>query len=410
MDVDENVRHGVMLTQHMWSELEAIEAAGVSCPLSRHIRGIEKDAFIAPILNAGAHVAGLGVRGAGAVGQGVRRFGGAIVHAGEAAAKGVSAGGAGAKNYLESAVSDARSTYHAAANGVDMAAQRSAGAGRLASSSAADRLANLSGKAAPPGPRRAPPARTVVRPATTPPAPTPAAAPAAAPIKRARPAPVPAPAAPPTTPAAPAPAEPKSGLGKKLGLAGAGVLAGGGALYALNRRGEQEKAAGVEGDLSASLSRWQKEKRASPQQDDSQAAGDMVVDHVSPVNELVGVRAEPRPNGARGIPVLAPPPGYIFDPVLSALAPNMEDPGWVGEEEAMTQRTSAVVQNAAQQGQQPPVGGAAAGAQPLAATTGAPAQKPGMPGAPGGGGAPKTPGGVAGAPPKAKAAVSKAPS
>jgi len=103
------------------------------------------------------------------------------------------------------------------------------------------------------------------------------------------------------------------------------------------------------------------------------------VDRISPIHDLLGVRAEAKSKGgARGIPVLAPPPGYVYDPILGAMTPKQDDPGWVKPEEAMLQRSEAVGQEKAQQGAMEQ---AVAQQQQQAAAAGAEAQ-PGTPGAP----------------------------
>lgn len=157
---------------------------------------------------------------------------------------------------------------------------------------------------------------------------------------------------------------------------------------------------GVPSSLFGFLRQGEVEKVAERQMDPKDETGDlspeggMDVERLSPVQEIVGVRVETHPDGARGIPVIKPPPGYLYDPVLRALTPNLQDPGWVGEEEAMLQRTNAVGQDAQHQGElaeQPQPGQAPGAPQPQAAAPGAP-----QPGAPQPPGAPKTPQAVSG--------------
>ena len=56
------------------------------------------------------------------------------------------------------------------------------------------------------------------------------------------------------------------------------------------------------------------------------------VDDESPVQGVVGTEIITRDaKKIRAIPVLDPPPGYIYDPEAAAFAPNLEDPGWMQE-------------------------------------------------------------------------------
>ena len=53
---------------------------------------------------------------------------------------------------------------------------------------------------------------------------------------------------------------------------------------------------------------------------------------------------------AVGVPIVQPPPGYVYNPELGAFAPNSDDPGWLTEPEAMqAQQSSSAFQAGAQQ-------------------------------------------------------------
>lgn len=41
------------------------------------------------------------------------------------------------------------------------------------------------------------------------------------------------------------------------------------------------------------------------------------------------------PKRALGIPVLQPPPGYVYNPELASFVPNEQDPGWMSQQQAM---------------------------------------------------------------------------
>jgi len=41
------------------------------------------------------------------------------------------------------------------------------------------------------------------------------------------------------------------------------------------------------------------------------------------------------PRRAVGVPVMQPPPGYVYDPNLSSFVPNQGDPGWMAQESVM---------------------------------------------------------------------------
>lgn len=216
---------------------------------------------------------------------------------------------------------------------------------------------------------------------------------------RAKAATPPAPATPAAVPQAPTPAavsgtpktyrikKPKGGFPslKQPGLdwkqVGAGAAAGAGGMMLLNSLG-QEKAA-----------------EAAHEAGESDPAAETEIERVAPVHEFIGVKPQVLGAGkAKGIPVISPPPGYVYDPVLQAMAPDMEDPGWSGAPEAMLLRSDAAAQGGA--GDQPGQGGMPGQPTVQAAQMAqAPAGPRPMSGPPK---APKTPASVSGAPPAGK--------
>jgi hypothetical protein len=116
---------------------------------------------------------------------------------------------------------------------------------------------------------------------------------------------------------------------------------------------------------------------AAPQAGAMEAESPGEVERISPVHEMLGIRSEVTKDGAKGIPVLAPPPGYVYDPILRAQAPNLQDPGWAAREEAPLRRADVVGQEQAQQGAMEQ----AVAQQQAAAQAGASAQ-PGAPAKP----------------------------
>lgn len=58
-------------------------------------------------------------------------------------------------------------------------------------------------------------------------------------------------------------------------------------------------------------------------------------EEASPAHGVVASRVEQLSNTkARGIPVLQPPPGFVYAPHLQSFVPNPEDPGWMHAEQA----------------------------------------------------------------------------
>jgi hypothetical protein len=56
----------------------------------------------------------------------------------------------------------------------------------------------------------------------------------------------------------------------------------------------------------------------------------------SPAHGIVASRIEQLdPKTARGIPVLQPPPGFIYSPELVAFVPDENDPGWMAAQQAV---------------------------------------------------------------------------
>ena len=59
-------------------------------------------------------------------------------------------------------------------------------------------------------------------------------------------------------------------------------------------------------------------------------------DEAAPAHGVVGTKIEQYgPKQARGIPMILPPPGYIYDQELAAFVPDPNNPGWMQAEQAM---------------------------------------------------------------------------
>lgn len=59
-------------------------------------------------------------------------------------------------------------------------------------------------------------------------------------------------------------------------------------------------------------------------------------EEASPAYGIVASRVEQLdPKRAHGIPILRPPPGYVYSPELTAFVPDQASPGWMSEQEAM---------------------------------------------------------------------------
>lgn len=56
----------------------------------------------------------------------------------------------------------------------------------------------------------------------------------------------------------------------------------------------------------------------------------------TPASGVVGAKIETKSEKeAKGTPILQPPPGYVFAPDLQAFVPDMNQPGWMPEQQAM---------------------------------------------------------------------------
>lgn len=65
-------------------------------------------------------------------------------------------------------------------------------------------------------------------------------------------------------------------------------------------------------------------------------AVEVLEDERSPAHGVVASRVEQLdPKRAIGIPVLQPPPGYVYNPELAAFVPNEQDPGWMAVQDAL---------------------------------------------------------------------------
>lgn len=71
-------------------------------------------------------------------------------------------------------------------------------------------------------------------------------------------------------------------------------------------------------------------------QQDHAATGEDIPVESAPAHGVVASRVNQlTPRRAVGIPVLQPPPGYVYSPELASFVPNEQDPGWVSQEQAI---------------------------------------------------------------------------
>ena len=75
----------------------------------------------------------------------------------------------------------------------------------------------------------------------------------------------------------------------------------------------------------------------------------IALDDGSPVAKIIGSSIEKLDDErAHGVPIVEPPPGFVYAPDLQAFIPNEDDPGWMTNPEAMAAEEKA---SAYQQGQ-----------------------------------------------------------
>ena len=105
------------------------------------------------------------------------------------------------------------------------------------------------------------------------------------------------------------------------------------------------------GQYEAARALTNKEKKAGAQPQAMPTEEDVVDQgNYDPVAEILGTEVETLDEKrARGYPIIQAPPGYVFNPDLSAFVPDMSQPGWMTEEQAAQAQNN---QGWFQQGQQ----------------------------------------------------------
>ena len=76
-------------------------------------------------------------------------------------------------------------------------------------------------------------------------------------------------------------------------------------------------------------------------------------EEASPAHGVVAARVEQLDDKkARGIPVIEPPPGFVYKPELQSFVPNEQDPGWMQVQEAMEAAKNEAMYNKGQEDMQ----------------------------------------------------------
>lgn len=97
----------------------------------------------------------------------------------------------------------------------------------------------------------------------------------------------------------------------------------------LEKIAASQQGQGVGEETEAGMMQGGAQNEASPQ-------GETWENEALPAHGVVASRVQQLdPRRAVAIPVMQPPPGYVYDPNLASFVPNQQDPGWLAQAQAL---------------------------------------------------------------------------